>query len=186
MGTLMISLTPLAGLFRVQGATTGDERGRFSRLFCEQDLALVRPGLHFTQVNMSQTDYVGTVRGMHYQQPPAAEAKLIRCLRGRVFDVAVDLRASSPTFLQWHAMELGADSDLAVLIPEGMAHGFQALTDDAHLLYMHTTAWTPSCEAGLRFDDPRLDIAWPLPPRLVSPRDRSFHLLNAQFAGVPS
>jgi dTDP-4-dehydrorhamnose 3,5-epimerase len=184
MGSLTIATTPIAGMFRVQGTRPGDERGRFSRLFCERELAAIRPNLHFRQINLSETDHAGTVRGMHFQRPPAAEAKLIRCLRGRVFDVAVDLRAGSPTFLHWHAIELSGDEDVAVFIPEGMAHGFQSLTDDAHLLYMHTAEWTPACESGLRYDDARVGVKWPMKPARVSERDRSFPVLGHDFAGV--
>jgi len=176
--------TPLAGLFEIQHTPISDARGRFTRLFCEQELAAVRPHLHFTQINLSETRGVGAVRGLHYQALPAAEAKLIRCLRGRVFDVAVDVRAGSPTFLHWHWMELAEDNDRAFFIPEGFAHGFQSLTDEAHLLYMHTTPWTPSCEAGLRHDDPRLAIGWPLPVSNVSARDLGHPLIDQTFNGV--
>lgn len=176
--------TPLAGLQVIQQTPVGDARGQFTRLFCEQELAGIRSGLHFTQINSSQTRGRGSLRGLHYQTAPAAEAKLIRCLRGRVFDVAVDLRAGSPTFLHWHAVELSEDNALALFIPEGFAHGFQTLTDEAHLLYMHTTPWTPGREAGLRFDDPRLAIHWPLPVAEVSLRDRSHALLEPDFSGV--
>ena len=176
--------TPLQGLYEIRMATSADARGRFSRLFCEQEYATIRPGLHFTQVNQSVTTERHTVRGMHYQKPPAAEAKLIRCLRGRVFDVAIDLRHGSPTFLHWHGVELSEANGLAVFIPEGFAHGFQTLTDDAELLYLHTAPWTPALEAGLRHDDPRLAIAWPQPVPVCSDRDRSYPLIDANFDGV--
>lgn len=181
---MKLHATPLDGLCEIRHTPVGDARGRFTRLFCEQELALIRPNLHFTQINLSETHGRGTLRGMHYQTPPAAEAKLIRCLHGRVFDVAVDLRAGSPTFLQWHAMELAEDTDRAVFIPEGFAHGFQTLTDEAHLLYMHTAPWTPTCEAGLRHDDPRLAIEWPLPVAEISGRDRGYPLIDDVFGGV--
>lgn len=184
MGRMKLHSTSLAGLYEIHYTPVGDARGRFTRLFCEQELVFMRPHLHFTQINLSETRGRGTLRGMHYQTPPAEEAKLIRCLRGRVFDVAVDLRAGSPTFLRWHALELGDDNDRAVFIPEGFAHGFQTLTDEAHLLYMHTVPWTPDCEAGLRHDDPRMAIAWPLPVTAISERDRSYALVNDAFAGV--
>ena len=184
MGSLTIHATALAGLYEIHGNTSSDARGRFSRLFCEQELAAIRPGLHFTQINLSQTAAKGSVRGMHYQMPPAAEAKLVRCLRGRVFDVALDLRTGSTTFLQWHAVELAEDNDRAIFIPEGFAHGFQTLSDDAQLLYMHTVSWTPASEAGLRHDDPRLAIAWPDSVTVSSERDRSFALLGPDFVGV--
>lgn len=176
--------TPLAGLYEIHHTPIVDVRGRFTRLFCEQELLPLRPNLHLTQINLSETRDRGAVRGLHYQIPPAAEAKLIRCLRGRAFDVAVDLRKSSPTFLQWHAVELAEDNNRAVFIPEGFAHGFQALTDEVHLLYMHTAPWTPACEAGLRHDDPRLAIAWPEPITALSDRDRSYALIDGAFGGV--
>lgn len=176
--------TPLPDLYEIQHTPTGDARGRFTRLFCEQELDPIRPGLHFAQINFSETNGRGTVRGLHYQTPPASEAKLIRCLRGRVFDIAVDLRSDSPTFLHWHGMELTEDNDRAVFIPEGFAHGFQSLSDEAHLLYMHTAAWSPACEGGLRHDDPRLSITWPLAVTMLSARDRGYPLIDDAFTGV--
>lgn len=181
---MKLQTTPLAGLYEIIHVPYGDERGRFTRLFCEQELAAIRPALHFSQINLSETRQRGTLRGLHYQTPPAAEAKLIHCLRGRVFDVAVDLRTGSSTFLQWHAVELSEDNAHTIFIPEGFAHGFQTLTDEAHLLYMHTTPWTPACEAGLRHDDPRLAIAWPLAVTTMSQRDHSYALIGDAFAGV--
>jgi dTDP-4-dehydrorhamnose 3,5-epimerase len=176
--------TPLAGLHVVETEAVGDARGRFERLFCEQAWAPLRRGLHFVQINLSTTARRGTVRGLHFQRSPAAEAKLIRCVRGRVFDVAVDLRAGSSTFLQWHAVELSEDVPREIFIPEGFAHGFQALTDDVQLLYFHTAPWTASCEGGLRNDDPRLAIDWPLPPSHVSARDSAHPLLESNYAGM--
>jgi dTDP-4-dehydrorhamnose 3,5-epimerase len=181
---MKIAATPLSGLHEIQHAVIGDARGRFTRLFCEQELSCIRPGLHFTQINLSETKGQGAVRGMHYQLPPAAEAKFIRCLRGRVFDVAVDVRAGSPTFLRWHAIELGEDNLRAVFIPEGFAHGFQALTDEVQLLYMHTAPYAPGSEAGVRHDDPRLAIVWPLPVTMLSERDRGYALIDDGFVGV--
>ena len=176
--------TPLPDLFEIALCPHEDARGRFTRLFCEQELSAIRPGLHFTQINLSETRICGSVRGLHYQAPPAAEAKLIRCLRGRVFDVAVDIRTDSPTFLQWHAERLSADNGCALLIPPGFAHGFQALCDHAALLYCHSTAYAPTAEAGLHPLDPRLGIAWPLPVGSLSPRDAGQALLPDDFEGV--
>lgn len=176
--------TPLPGLQLIDTEPTRDSRGRFERLFCEQEWALVRPELRFVQANLSTTSQRGTVRGMHFQRAPAAEAKLIRCVRGHVYDVAVDLRTGSPTFLRWHAIELRANQPREVFIPEGFAHGFQALDDDVQLLYFHTVAWTAACEAGLRHDDPRLAIAWPLPPVHVSERDLALPLIDANYTGL--
>lgn len=176
--------TPLPGLQLIVTEPTSDSRGRFERLFCEQEWTQVRAGLRFVQANLSTTFQRGTVRGMHFQRAPAAEAKLIRCVRGHVYDVAVDLRAGSPTFLRWHAIELHADVPRELFIPEGFAHGFQALDDDVQLLYFHTVAWTPACESGLRHEDPRLAIDWPLPATQLSERDRTHPLIDDSFAGL--
>jgi dTDP-4-dehydrorhamnose 3,5-epimerase len=178
------SPTPLAGLEIVETSPVRDERGRFVRVFCDAELAPLHPMLRIAQVNLSLTARRGTVRGMHFQRPPAAEAKLIRCVRGRVFDVAVDIRRGSPTFLQWHAVELDADRDRQIFIPEGFAHGFQALTDDAELLYLHTRPWSREHEDGLQPQDPRLAIDWPLPVVGLSARDRGAPRLDDGFAGV--
>jgi dTDP-4-dehydrorhamnose 3,5-epimerase len=164
---------PLPDLLTVHPEPHVDDRGRFVRVFCAEAFATVRPELRFVQVNLSSTRRRGTVRGLHWQRAPHADAKLIRCVRGAVWDVAVDLRAHSPTFGRWHAVTLRDEDETAVFVPEGFAHGFQSLTEDAVLLYQHTAAWTPSAEAGLRYDDPALAIAWPLPVSRVSPRDVS-------------
>lgn len=184
MDDMNIHATPLAGLHEICYTPVRDRRGCFTRLFCEQELAVIRPDLHFSQINLSETCSRGTLRGLHYQAPPVAEAKLIRCLRGRVFDVTVDLRADSSTFLHWFAVELAEDNDRGIFIPEGFAHGFQALVDDVQLLYMHTVPWTPTCEAGLPHDDPRLGIDWPLPVADLSERDRSYASIGAGWRGV--
>ncbi len=176
--------TPLAGLMLVETEPVRDERGRFIRLHCENEFAPLRQSLHWSQINLSQTKLAGTIRGMHFQHPPAAEAKLIRCLRGSVFDVAVDLRAGSPTFLRWHAVKLSQDRPQQVFIPEGFAHGFQALTDDVELLYLHTAPWNREHEGRLRYNDPMLAIDWPLAVTMVSDKDRDAPLLDRHFAGV--
>lgn len=176
--------TPLQGLRRVETVPRTDSRGSFERLYCEQSLASLHSRLQVSQVNLSITRGRGTLRGMHYQAAPALEAKLIRCLRGRVFDVAVDLRAGSPTFLQWHAVELSGEEPVALFVPEGFAHGFQVLGEEAQLLYFHTAAWNPDCEGGIRHDDPRLAISWPLAARTLSDRDRSHPLIDETFKGL--
>jgi dTDP-4-dehydrorhamnose 3,5-epimerase len=176
--------TPVADLKIVQSVPHCDTRGAFTRLFCAQELQPVLGHRQIAQINHSRTSRAGAVRGMHFQHPPHAEMKMVRCLRGRVFDVAVDLRAGSPTFLQWYAQELAQDDAQMLVIPEGFAHGFQALEADSELLYLHTAFYQPSSEGGLRHDDPRLAIAWPLPPEDLSPRDLSHPLLGADFTGV--
>ncbi len=175
------------GMWVVETMPRGDARGRLTRLFCGEAFAPVRPGLRFVQVNHSVTALRGTVRGLHLQRAPQLEAKLIRCLRGSVFDVAVDLRPGSLTFGRWQGVELSEGNEREVFIPEGCAHGFQALSDDAQLLYQHTAPHTPACEAGLRYDDPELAIAWPLPVTRVSERDRSHPTLREfRREGVPA
>lgn len=182
MGRLTIIDTPLAGLKLVKTEPVGDHRGSFARLFCAAELApLGLPG-PVVQINHSFTAARGAVRGLHFQRPPKAEAKLVRCLRGRVLDVAVDLRAGSPTFGAWHAVELAPEEHLAFYLPRGFAHGFQTLTPDCELLYLHTEYYSPEHEGGLRFDDPALAIPWPLPVADISGRDRSHPLLAEGFA----
>ncbi|MGN6479267.1 dTDP-4-dehydrorhamnose 3,5-epimerase [Luteibacter sp.] len=184
MGRLTFLATPLDGLVEIATDPQVDERGSFVRLFCEGEFDGIRAPLHFTQANLSRTSHRGTVRGMHFQRPPHGEAKLIRCIRGKVFDVAVDIRIGSPTYLQWHAVELSDDNERMVFIPEGFAHGFQALTDEAHLLYMHTASWTAGYEGQLRFNDPVVGVEWPLPPVLVSSRDQAAPSVGDGFEGV--
>lgn len=180
---MMFAETPLSGLWEIQTSPRGDERGYFTRLFCAEAFAPVRPNMRFVQVNHSATAKRGTVRGLHYQQAPAAEAKLIRCIRGAVFDVAVDIRESSPTFGKWHAVDLTASNERQIFIPEGFAHGFQALTDDAQLLYQHTVPYTPSCGRGVLYCDPSVGIEWPLAVTTISDRDAQLPLLNSAVAG---
>jgi dTDP-4-dehydrorhamnose 3,5-epimerase len=161
-----------------------DKRGAFSRLFCEEELAPVIGSRRIIQINHSRTASVGTIRGMHYQAVPCAEMKLIRCLKGRVWDVALDLRQGSPTFLCWYARELSSDNNLMMLIPEGFAHGFQTLEADCELLYLHTAEYAPDHEGGVRYDDPAIGIPWPLAVTEVSKRDRCHPLLDSQFEGL--
>lgn len=176
--------TPLAGLKLVQRHPRGDARGFLARLFDAADLRACGWQHGVEQVNHTYTAQAGTVRGMHYQLPPHAEMKLVSCIRGAVWDVAVDLRAGSPTFLQWHAERLTADNGRALLIPEGYAHGFQTLSDDVEMLYCHSAPYSPQAEAGLHFQDARVGITWPLPPTLVSERDQQHPRLDTAYSGV--
>jgi len=175
---------PLNGLKRVERQKLGDSRGFLSRLFCADELA--QAGWHkpIAQINHTYTAKRGTVRGMHYQRPPHAEMKLVSCLSGEVWDVAVDLRYSSPTFLRWHAERLSSENGFALLIPEGFAHGFQTLTDDVELLYCHSAAYVPEAEAGLNPADQKLSIAWPLAITERSIRDSQHPMLDEQFTGL--
>jgi dTDP-4-dehydrorhamnose 3,5-epimerase len=176
--------TPLADLKLVERQQLGDTRGFLSRLFCAEELAAAGWRKPVAQINQTLTRRPGTIRGMHYQRPPHAEMKLVACLRGAVFDVAVDLRNGSPTFLQWHAAELSAANRCAMLIPEGFAHGFQTLAENCELLYLHSVPYVPEAESGLNPQDPMLAIAWPLDIAELSARDSQHPLLSRQFGGV--
>jgi dTDP-4-dehydrorhamnose 3,5-epimerase len=144
----------------------------------------VIPGRSIVQINHTLTSKRGTVRGLHFQYPPHAETKIVSCLRGEVFDVAVDLRQDSPTFLHWHAEILSANNHRTLLIPEGFTHGFQTLTEDCELLYFHTTAYQLGSKGGLNAQDPRLDIRWPEAVIELSSRDAAHPLLTEGFVGV--
>ena len=181
---MKFSSGPIEGAFIVETDRLVDHRGAFARLFCEQDLAPILNDRRIVQINYSRTSTVGAVRGLHYQAQPHAEMKLIRCLKGRVWDVMVDLRAGSSTFLHWHAEELSPDTLAMVVIPEGCAHGFQVLEPDSELLYLHTAPYTPGSEGGVAPDDPAVAIAWPLPISDISRRDRQHPLIQPQFSGL--
>lgn len=176
--------TSIAGLQVLQRKPIGDTRGYLERLFCADDLQALLPGKCVAQINHTLTVVCGTVRGMHFQHPPHAETKFVSCLRGEVFDVAVDLRRNSPTFLCWHAERLSAGNRKTLVIPEGFAHGFQTLTDDCEMLYVHTAVYQASAEGGLNVQDPRLAIHWPLPVAGLSPRDVAHPFLSNDFIGV--
>ena len=176
--------TPIAGVQVLESDAVRDERGAFSRLFCARELATVLGTRAIVQINHSITRRVGAVRGMHFQHAPHAEMKIVRCLRGRVLDFAVDLRRGSPTLLRWASCELSPESRRALVIPEGCAHGFQVLEPDSELLYLHTAYYAREAEGGVRFDDPRIGIAWPLAPTDLSERDRNHPLLAQDFPGI--
>lgn len=155
-----------------------DERGAFARIFCAEALKDIGWSGPIAQINHSRTDKAGTLRGMHYQRPPHAEAKLVVCIRGAVHDVAVDIREDSPARYSHVGVELSAEVGTALYIPEGFAHGFQALTDDVELIYIHSAAYNQVHEAGLRHDDPALGIAWPLPVTGLSARDAGHQMID--------
>lgn len=180
-----ILATDIAGLRVLQRKPLGDKRGYLERMFCIDELETLLAGRHIAQINHTLTASRGTVRGLHFQYPPHAETKFVSCLRGEVFDVAVDLRQGSPTFLRWHGEVLSADNHRSLMIPEGCAHGFQTLADDCEMLYFHTAAYHAAAEGGLNATDPRLAIAWPMPVAGLSPRDATHPLLDASFPGIP-
>lgn len=165
---------PLKGAFKVDLDRHEDDRGFFARLFCAREFADQRLDFRPVQVNDSFSARAGTLRGLHFQRPPMAEAKLVRCLRGAIFDVIVDLRAGSATQGQWTALTLDAKNRTMIYIPAGFAHGFQTLAEETELLYFHSEFHAPGHEGGLAHDDPALAIPWPLPVTALSPRDAAF------------
>ncbi len=181
---LSFESTALAGLMRVQRQRLEDARGFLSRVFCADELAAAGWRRPVAQINHTCTHRRGAVRGLHFQNPPHAEDKLVSCLHGEVFDVAVDLRRGSPTFLHWHAELLSAANGRSLLIPQGFAHGFQTLGEECELLYLHSSAYAPQAEGALHVRDPRLAIAWPLPITELSARDAAHPYLSADFAGI--
>ena len=183
-GRFDISETPLRGLWLLQRRPIGDERGWLERMFCVTDLAEVLGSRSIAQVNRTLTAAEGAVRGLHYQVPPSAETKIVSCLRGAIFDVAVDVRRGSPTFLEWHGEELSADNRRTLFVPEGFAHGFQTLLDDTEVLYFTTAAYDPQAERGIHPDDPRVGVAWPLPIAQLSERDAAHPPLGPAFEGI--
>lgn len=184
MRRLELTPLPLAGLFRVTRKPVGDHRGQFTRLFCAQELAEVGWHTAVAQINLSHTHEMGSVRGLHFQHPPHAENKLVTCLQGEVWDVALDLRAGSPTFMKWHAERLSADNHHALLIPAGFAHGFQTLGAHTTLLYCHSHTHTPDHEGGVHPNDPGVQVDWPLPVQHLSVRDAAWPRLSPQFTGL--
>jgi len=170
----------LNGLHLLKTEPFKDHRGQFARFFCARELAEIGLEKPIAQINHSRTRAKGAIRGMHYQKSPHAELKIVRCIRGACFDVAVDLRKDSPTYLQWHSEILTEENSYALYIPEGFAHGFQTLEPDTELLYLHTEFYTPNSEDGIRFDDPAIGINWPLPPHDISERDTKHPFLNSK------
>lgn len=179
-----IQETPLRGLKVISRKRIGDHRGYLERMFCLNDFNSMLDGRSVVQINRTVTGTKGTVRGMHFQYPPHAEMKFVSCLRGVVFDVAVDLRKDSTSFLHWHAQLLTGENGLTFAIPEGFAHGFQTLTEDCEMLYLHTAAYAPEAEAGLNPQDPSLGVKWPLAISEVSTRDTAHPLISTGFEGV--
>ena len=171
----------LVGAYRIDMQMTADERGTFARRFCADEFRALGLETDLVQRSISFNKRAGTLRGMHFQMPPHLEAKVVRCTRGSIFDVMVDLREGSPTYGQWHGEELAADNRLMLYIPKGFAHGFQSLVDDSEVDYEITPAYVPGAAAGFRFDDPKLAINWPVADMIVSERDRT---LPPSFAGI--
>lgn len=164
----------------------GDDRGFFARFFCEDEFGKAGLKTRFAQINTSLTRSAGTLRGMHYQLPPAAEVKVVRCIRGALFDVVLDLRPDSPTFGKWFGETLDAENKTMMYVPEGCAHGFVTLTDDTEALYLVSHPYGPEQERGIRFNDPRFAIQWPITPSEVSAKDGAWPDFDPVFHGTES
>ncbi|MEW5977973.1 MAG: dTDP-4-dehydrorhamnose 3,5-epimerase [Acidobacteriota bacterium] len=166
--------TRIAGLYVVELEKIEDDRGFFGRSFCEQEFAKEGLATRMVQANIGFNKRKATLRGLHYQASPFAEAKLVRCTRGRVFDVALDLRPHSRTRGGWYGVELAEETHLALYLPEGFAHGYQTLTDNAEILYLTSQFFQPDAVRGVRFNDLLFNIVWPLEPQVISDKDRSW------------
>ena len=176
--------TPLQNAFIIEPEPFTDNRGIFSRVFCRHELQNILHDKNIVQINQSLTRQKGALRGMHFQYPPKAEIKMVKCLRGSVFDVLIDLRRDSSTFLKWHGEVLSAENMKVMYIPEGFAHGFQTLEKNCELLYLHTEVYSHEHEGGVRYNDPAVNISWPLEVADISERDQAHSLLSHDFEGV--
>lgn len=176
--------TPLDGAYIVELEPFYDERGFFARTYCKNEFSAIGHDKEFVQFNHSMTLEKGTLRGMHFQVPPSAEVKLIRCIRGKVYDVIADIRKNSPTFLAHFGIVLSEENLKMIYVPEGFAHGFQTLADNSQMIYHHTAYYNPSNERGLRYNDPALGINWPLPCKNLTEKDKKYPLINNKFKGI--
>jgi dTDP-4-dehydrorhamnose 3,5-epimerase len=175
---------PLQGAAEIRTTPHGDHRGWFARFFCQRELAEINGGRPIQQVNCSHTVQRGTIRGLHFQRPPYAEDRIVRCISGRIFDVMVDLRADSATFGKAHSVILDSTVRNMVYVPKGFAHGFQTLEDDCEVLYLHTEFHTKGSEDGIRHDSPALQIPWPLAAASLSQRDEELPIFDPLLGGM--
>lgn len=181
---MIFKKTEIAGVYVIELEPFQDERGFFSRIFCEKEFEQAGLVSDFVQINHSTSRYKGTIRGLHFQLPPHSEVKVLRCVRGSLYDVIVDLRKNSLTFLKHFRIELSESNNRMLYIPTGFAHGFQTLSDNTSLIYFHSDFYYPSAEKGLKYDDPRLDIEWPLPVSEISKKDQGHKFLSQDYQGI--
>jgi len=181
---MIFTPTPLAGSYIIDLTPFGDSRGWFARTYCKKEFEQIGHTKEWVQLNHSYTVQKGALRGMHYQLPPFSEVKMVRCIAGAVYDVIIDLREDSATFLQWFGIELSAKNKKMVYIPEGFAHGFQTLEDHSELIYHHSEFYTPAAERGVRFNDRRINLRWPAEPTEISERDKQHPLIDDNFKGI--
>lgn len=166
-----------------------DERGFFSRIFCQKEMSQkeissTKENLIIEQINNSFTKKKGTIRGLHFQYPPHAEIKIVKCIKGKIFDVGVDLRVGSPTFLKWHGEILSEENQKMLVIPEGFAHGFQTLEEDSEIIYFNTKFYCKEAEGALRYDDPKIGIQWPEKVTVISEKDLKNPYIDEKFKGI--
>jgi len=176
--------TPLKGAYIAHLTPFVDHRGKFTRLFCEKELVEIKFKKRIVQINDSFTSKKGTVRGMHYQLPPFSETKIVKCIKGAIFDVFIDIRRESPTFLQYHSEILSEDNMKMLIIPEGFAHGFQTLEKNTEVIYFVTGFYNKDSERGIRYNDPLLNIPWSIEINDVSEKDKNYELLDRNFKGI--
>jgi dTDP-4-dehydrorhamnose 3,5-epimerase len=181
---MLFNPSPLARAFTIEMTPFKDNRGFFGRTFCVEEFQAHGLETKMVQTNHSGSFGLGLIRGMHYQRPPYSEVKLVKCIRGAVYDVIVDIRKDSPTFLKWFGAELSADNKRLMYVPRGFAHGFQALTEECELIYQVSAFYHKASEGGLRFNDPALRIEWPCAVSLTSEKDAQWELLDKNFEGL--
>jgi len=181
---MIFNKTPLEGAYTIDLEKRGDDRGFFARMFCQNEFAAAGLETNFVQVNNSLSTKAGVLRGMHYQLPPFSEVKVVRCVRGSLWDFIVDLRPDSPTFKQWFGAELSAENRTMMYVPRGFGHGFITLTDDTEAMYLVSAFYGPEQERGVRYDDPAIGVQLPIEPSEISAKDASWPDLNSDFHGL--
>jgi dTDP-4-dehydrorhamnose 3,5-epimerase len=181
---MIFNKATIEGVYTIEMTPFKDNRGFFGRTFCAKEFEQHNLKTNMVQTNHSGSFGKGLIRGMHYQRPPYAEVKLIKCVKGAIFDVIVDIRKGSPTFLKWFGAELTAENKMMMYVPEGFAHGFQALTEETELIYQVSSFYNKESEGGIRFNDPRINIDWKLDVSLTSEKDANWDLLDDNFEGL--
>jgi dTDP-4-dehydrorhamnose 3,5-epimerase len=181
---MKFSPTGISGSYIIDLEPFSDSRGWFARTYCKEEFQKIGHHQEWFQINHSFTNKAGTIRGMHFQISPYSEIKLLRCISGAIFDVIIDIRKDSPQFLQWYGIELSAQNRKMLYIPAGFAHGFQTITDSCELIYHHSEMYNKDAEAGIRYNDPAINIQWPVALTEISERDATHPLLDKQFKGI--
>ena len=181
---MVFKQTPIPGAYVIDAEPFNDERGWFVRTYCKSEFEQIGHHNEWMQINHSYTAQKGTIRGMHFQFPPYAEIKTVRCVAGKVYDVIVDLRENSPTFLRWFGVELSAENKRTIYIPKGIAHGFQVLIENSELIYCHTAAYNQQSEGAVLYNDEMIGIKWPLAVTNISNKDKGYNRLDVNFKGI--